>query len=304
MATFADGRETSVCKIYQIGTIFLGVGGLDHDPVTKFSVSEIVFTATRNVRGFRNKMTFAARAIRPKLLIEARNMLAARPNEFEHAEANGVKIMLIGFEKGTPFVVGQQFTISVTSKHTVQVTPGKPISCPGADCPTGVYVLHLGAAEVIEQYSAAHPAFSSSADLARNLVQLEIDAHAPGVGGPIDVLRVSASGPQWIQQKPGCPIEIKPKLFATPIGRAATKRRNLSVRMTNRRCARLTNAFSKAIGHHVASVAIEYLAYNFIKIHRTLRTTPAMAAGVTDRLWDVNNLVALWEAEENQERAA
>jgi hypothetical protein len=48
------------------------------------------------------------------------------------------------------------------------------------------------------------------------------------------------------------------------------------------------------------------IAYNFIKIHRTLRMSPAMAAGVTDRLWDVNDLVALWEAYEQRraERAA
>jgi hypothetical protein len=53
------------------------------------------------------------------------------------------------------------------------------------------------------------------------------------------------------------------------------ERHNLSVRMTVRRFTRLTNAFSKKIENHIASVAIGYFAYNFIKIHRTLRTTPA-----------------------------
>ncbi len=56
---------------------------------------------------------------------------------------------------------------------------------------------------------------------------------------------------------------------------------------------------------HAAAVAPGYFAYNFIKIHRTLRVTPAMAAGVTDRLWEVSDLVALIEAEERGlERAA
>jgi hypothetical protein len=54
--------------------------------------------------------------------------------------------------------------------------------------------------------------------------------------------------------------------------------------MTNRRYTRLTNGFSKKIENHAASVALGYFAYNFIKIHRTLRTSPAMASGVTDRL--------------------
>jgi hypothetical protein len=68
--------------------------------------------------------------------------------------------------------------------------------------------------------------------------------------------------------------------------------------MTNRRFTRLTNAFSKKIENHIAAVALGYFAYNFIKIHRTLRVTPAMAAGVPDRLWDVEDLVTAWEASE------
>lgn len=79
------------------------------------------------------------------------------------------------------------------------------------------------------------------------------------------------------------------------------ERQNLSVRMTNRRFTRLTNAFSKKIENHIASIALGYFAYNFIKIHRALRVTPAMAAGVTDRLWDVEDLVAAWEASERRE---
>ena len=78
------------------------------------------------------------------------------------------------------------------------------------------------------------------------------------------------------------------------------ERQNLSVRMTNRRFTRLTNAFSKKIENHIAAVALGYFAYNFIKIHRTLRVTPAMAAGVTDRLWEVEDLVAAWEASERR----
>jgi hypothetical protein len=84
------------------------------------------------------------------------------------------------------------------------------------------------------------------------------------------------------------------------ISTSYVERHNLSVRMTNRRYTRLTNAFSKKLENHAASIALGYFAYNFIKIHRTLRCTPAMAAGVTDRLWEVSDLVALLEAEESE----
>lgn len=72
--------------------------------------------------------------------------------------------------------------------------------------------------------------------------------------------------------------------------------------MTVRRFTRLTNAFSKKIENHCAAVALGYFADNFIKIHRTLRMTPAMAAQVTTRLWSVYDLVAAWERWEQQQR--
>ena len=63
-----------------------------------------------------------------------------------------------------------------------------------------------------------------------------------------------------------------------------------------RRYTRLSNGFSRKLENHAAATALNYFAYNFIKIHRTLRMSRAMAAGVKDGLWNVNNLVALWEA--------
>src|SRR6266516_992785 len=75
------------------------------------------------------------------------------------------------------------------------------------------------------------------------------------------------------------------------ISTSFVERHNLSVWMTNRRYTRLTNAFSKKIENRAASVALGYFAYNFIKIHRTLRMSPAMAAGVTGMLWEVVDLV-------------
>ncbi len=85
-----------------------------------------------------------------------------------------------------------------------------------------------------------------------------------------------------------------PKYIST----SYVERQNLSMRMGNRRYTRLTNAFSRKIENHAASIALYYFAYNFVRIHRTLRVTSATAAGVTDRLWEVSDLVALLEAEE------
>jgi hypothetical protein len=61
--------------------------------------------------------------------------------------------------------------------------------------------------------------------------------------------------------------------------------------MENRRFTRLTNAFSKKLANLKASVALHYAHYNFVRVHRTLRMTPAMAARVTDHLWTVTELI-------------
>jgi hypothetical protein len=63
--------------------------------------------------------------------------------------------------------------------------------------------------------------------------------------------------------------------------------------MSMRRFTRLTNAFSKKIQNHIAAVAIHTMYYNFVRIHQTLRVTPAMAAGIAERLWDVEDVVRL-----------
>lgn len=71
------------------------------------------------------------------------------------------------------------------------------------------------------------------------------------------------------------------------------ERQNLTMRMHMRRFTRLTNGFSKKAENHVYAVAIHFMWYNFAKIHTTLRVTPAMEAGVTDRVWDAEDIVAL-----------
>lgn len=77
------------------------------------------------------------------------------------------------------------------------------------------------------------------------------------------------------------------------ISTSYVERQDLTMRMSMRRFTRLTNAFSKKIENHAASIALYFMYYNFVRIHKTLRTTPAMAAGVTTKLWDIADIVAL-----------
>ena len=82
------------------------------------------------------------------------------------------------------------------------------------------------------------------------------------------------------------------------ISTSYVERQNLTMRMSMRRFTHLTNAFSKKIGNHMAALALYFMYYNFVRIHQTLRVSPALAAGVTSKLWSVQDIVALIEGRE------
>lgn len=108
---------------------------------------------------------------------------------------------------------------------------------------------------------------------------------------------------------------IKAGRYSPPVCVGATKRRiagepdiahvstsyversNLSIRMQNRRFTRLTNAFSKKFQNHVHALALYFAFYNFVRVHKTLRITPAMAAGIVDRLWSIDDIIARMDAD-------
>src|SRR5580700_3513300 len=91
------------------------------------------------------------------------------------------------------------------------------------------------------------------------------------------------------------------------ISTSFVERQNLTMRMSMRRFTRLTNGFSKKAENHGHSVAIHFMHYNFVRIHQSLRVTPAMAAGVTPKLWSLTDMVAVideWEAARAAEKIA
>ena len=80
------------------------------------------------------------------------------------------------------------------------------------------------------------------------------------------------------------------------------ERQNLTMRMHMRRFTRLTNAFSKKIENHACAVALHSMYYNFVRLHQTLKVSPAMAAGVTDRLWEMTDVVDMLDAFEAKQK--
>ena len=92
----------------------------------------------------------------------------------------------------------------------------------------------------------------------------------------------------------GCSKEIiKGDPDPAHVSTSHVERQNLTMRMKMRRFTRLTNAFSKKLENHEHAVALHFMHYNFVRIHQTLRSTPAMKAGVTDHVWSIEEMVEL-----------
>jgi IS1 family transposase len=154
-----------------------------------------------------------------------------------------------------------------------------------------------------------------------NRVQLTTDGHHPyleavdyAFGGDVDyAMLVKIYGGSEEAEKRYSPAKFvaaeKRTITGNPkrkhISTSFVERQNLTMRMSMRRFTRLTNGFSKKVENHIAAVSLHFMYYNFVRIHQTLRETPAMAAGVTDRLWEISDIVRLLEDwQERQERAA
>ena len=86
------------------------------------------------------------------------------------------------------------------------------------------------------------------------------------------------------------------------ISTSFVERQNLTMRMSIRRFTRLTNAFSKKVDNHMHAVALHFMFYNFGRIHKSLRVTPAMEAGVSDHVWSLEEIAALVPEPESKPR--
>lgn len=159
----------------------------------------------------------------------------------------------------------------------------------------------------------ANDALGFMRDVASRLshkVQLTTDGHKPyleavedAFGGDVDyamLVKHYGTAPEGAQVRyspsryVGCTTNVisgdpDPKHIST----SYTERQNLSMRMGMRRFTRLTNGFSKKIENHEHMISLYFMYYNFCRIHTSLRVTPAMAAGVTGSLWEIEDIVNL-----------
>jgi IS1 family transposase len=135
-------------------------------------------------------------------------------------------------------------------------------------------------------YNAVEEAFGSNVDYAM-LVKLY------GAGRDTE----ATYSPAKIMSCRAVPISGNPN--PDYISTSYVERSNLTMRMSMRRFARLTNAFSKKVENHIAALSLYFMYYNFCRVHQTLRVTPAMEAGVSNHVWGIEEIVSLLDKKEN-----
>ena len=145
-----------------------------------------------------------------------------------------------------------------------------------------------------------------------NRVQMTTDGHKAyleaiegSFGADIDyaqLIKVYGNAPETFKGRyspADCTGIVKRTVEGQPdekhISTSFVERQNLTMRMHMRRFTRLTNGFSKKVENHMHMVALYTMSYNFCRIHKTLRVTPAMESGLTDRVWDMEDILAIMD---------
>ena len=204
---FGNDLNRRACKIRQIGDLFVAIEGLEIDRQTGFSAPEIASKALSSKTSTSDKVTMLMGYMVSSLLTELSHLKAHDPQTYFKKIEGGqlfLRIAIAGFDKGRPLLFVRSF-------RALQYNPGQigvaviPDDCLD-DCKGAVVTRFLGESDAIEGLPEETPDFwkTGLADGVRRLVETEIAARSEYVGPPIDIVRITVSGGQWLQRKTEC----------------------------------------------------------------------------------------------------
>ncbi len=210
--TYGKELNSQVCKIQQVGNLFIAVEGLLRDNATGFNVPEIVVKSLqlKPDATAAEKVNILTGFLTGELLVELNQVRRNSEHEFltKLEGQTFLRIVVAGFENSRPLVFVRQFRMAYIAQGIgVMVIPDDCLD----DCKGEVVTRFLGETEAIEGLPEDNPGFWKDGLAAgvRRLVETEIEARSEYVGPPIDLLQINARGARWIQRKPEC-ADVKP----------------------------------------------------------------------------------------------
>lgn len=206
--SYGKTLNSEICKIQQVGNLFIAFEGLLRDKRTGFAVADIAKRALQ----LRPEGTAAERVsiltgfLTTALVTELVQVKRNSPDEFQKRLEGQtfLRIVIAGFEKNKPVVFVRNFRMAmVAGKMAVTVIPDDCLD----DCQGEVATRFLGETAAIDGLPEDTPGFWTEGVVAgvRRLLEVEIMARSDYVGPPIDILRIDAKGAKWVQKKPQCP---------------------------------------------------------------------------------------------------
>ena len=237
-----------------------------------------------------------------KLLVDAGRLCAA----FHDDQVRGVKARRVQVDEIWSFTYAKAKNVATAKKAPEGA--GDTWTWTGLDTDSKLIVSWLvgprDAGSAFTFASDLKARLANRVQLTSDGLRLYVDAVDDVFGADVDYAQLvklyGASGENETRYSPakciGC---LSKAVTGNPdpkhVSTSYVERANLTMRMHMRRFTRLTNGFSKKVENHIHMVALYAVFYNFTKIHKTLRVTPAMAAGLTDRVWDMADIVRLLE---------
>ncbi len=206
LSTFKGGKKPQssglMCKILQKGSVVFATAGLVKDPQRGFDSNAIVSKSLQASSPLSTNIKMVEASLSQSFQRELERLRYEEPSLFK--KSRSVTVLLARYEKNQPIASGIQFLGEPGAKGTVLVKT-KTLSCPG-DCPRGQYIFYLGETSIVKKFmhESGHNLQMSPEEAVRFMVQLEIDAGTPGVGPPIDVLRLDKNGIKWLSRKKKC----------------------------------------------------------------------------------------------------
>ena len=244
-----------------------------------------------------SRMTGIARNTITKLLVD----LGEACMQYHDAHVRNVKVRRLQCDEIWAYVGAKAKNVSLEKK---EIGWGDVWTWVGLDADTKLVVGYLVGGRGADW---AYDFIKDCSERIRGRVQLTTDGHKPylqaveeNFGADIDYATLqkiyNASEDTMGRYSPAKCIGTDCKVVmgdpdADHISTSYVERRNLTMRMSMRRFTRLTNEFSKKLDNHAYAVALHFMYCNFVRKHQTLKTTPAVAAGISDHIWSIEELV-------------
>ena len=211
-----EGNATSnlVCKIRQVGGVFFTVHGMSGEAATGFDAFRIIDGAVRAKGTLHDIVMRSIEALRGPLESAVNHIRTNNPPEFKRHFINhdALGLIIFGVEEGDVVLCQVGFATSGSGEKPISITVQRH-RCPGPDCDSGIVQFLVGPDEATKQeFLRANPVDwkSDLVAMSRSFVQKQIEAHPEDCGPPIDIVRFTKKGPEWIARKMECLLPTEP----------------------------------------------------------------------------------------------